>query len=467
MTVHDFLLPDLGEGLEDAEIVAWHVAEGDTVELNQMLVEVNTAKAMVEIPSPWAGVVEQLHGSEGDVIRVGAALVSIRVDGDAPVAEPPVEVVAVVETAETAETAENADAPKPVGTTETAEAAEAPKRRAVLVGYGVDENSAASGPRRRRFRGLERPGDKGHPRGPAHAEPHLPSAAAPTVRATPPVRRLAKDLGVDLDTLTGTGPNGRITRDDVTAATPPGSVASAKPVGRSSERPQDRRLPVRGVRRLVAERMSRSVREIPHVTTFLTLDATQLQAYRTHVAGETGERIRPLPVIVKALAEIVRDHPKLNASFDADASEIRLYGAVHVGIAADTEQGLMVPVVRDADRLGLMAIGREIARLTDAVRAGRARPEELANSTVTVSNVGTFGAEYGTPIINHPEAAVLAIGLIEPRAMVVDGHVQARDACTLSLSFDHRLMDGAEAGRALRALADLLENPFALGRLPL
>jgi pyruvate dehydrogenase E2 component (dihydrolipoamide acetyltransferase) len=212
--------------------------------------------------------------------------------------------------------------------------------------------------------------------------------------------------------------------------------------------------------------MARSVREIPHVTTFLTVDASWVQALREEIAATTGERVSPLPIVVSALVEVGRAHPKLNASFDAESSEIVIHGRYHVGIATDTDQGLIVPVVRDADAFGIVELSREIARLTDATRGGRAQPQELVGSTITVTNVGTFGAEFGTPIINHPEAAILALGVVEPRAMVVEDSVQALPGVTLSLSFDHRVLDGAEAGRALRALADLLENPLRLGALP-
>jgi len=394
MAVRDFLLPDLGEGLEDAEIVAWRVAAGDPVELNQVLVEVNTAKALVEIPAPWAGVVERLHAAEGDVVEVGKPLVSIRVS-------------------------------------EEAEEQARPKRRAVLVGYGVEEEESPAPP-------PSRPGSRKEEGGP--------------VAASPPVRRLAKELGVDLAKVTGTGPGGRVTREDVTAA-------GSSPTG-------DERVPVRGVRRLTAEKMARSAREIPHVTTFLTVDASQLDAFRRDLEARLGSKVTALPVIVRAFVEILKEHRSLNASFDAAASEIVLRRDVHVGIATETERGLLVPIVRHADRLGIGALAAEISRLVEAARAGRSAPDELTGGTVTVTNVGSFGAESGTPIINHPESSILAVGVIEPRALVVDGRVEARQAVTLSLSFDHRVLDGAEAGRALRALGALLEDPSGLAALP-
>jgi pyruvate dehydrogenase E2 component (dihydrolipoamide acetyltransferase) len=431
MTVQQFLLPDLGEGLEDAEVVTWHVAEGDRVELNQTLVEVNTAKALVEIPAPWEGVIEKLHAAEGEVVNVGAPLVSIRVEGTAP---PTVSVVA--------------DEPD-VADSEAAGDEAKPKRRAVLVGYGVEEE----GPARRESEARIAPA----PKRAAGAERRTP------VAASPPVRRLARELGVNLASLVGTGQGGRVTREDVQqAAEAPAEPAGVRPAGSG----QDQRMPVRGIRRLIAEKMTRSIREIPHVTTFLTVDATRLMAFRDEIASLTTERVSPLTIVVRAFVEVCKAHPKLNSTFDGDASEIVLHGRYHVGIATDTDKGLMVPVVRDADSRGIADLSREIARLVEAARSGRASPEDMTGGTVTVTNVGTFGAEFGTPIINHPEAAILALGVIEPRAMVVDGVVEARPAVTLSLAFDHRVLDGAEAGRALKDLGDLLENPFRLGALP-
>jgi len=413
MPVRDFLLPDLGEGLEDAEIVTWHVIEGDHVELNQTLVEVNTAKALVEIPAPWPGVVTRLHGSEGDVVRVGAPLVSIEVT-DAPTVDKP-------------------------------------KRQAVLVGYGVADDDGEE---------------------PADVLAGRPAMAGTTteggrgrVPATPPVRRLAKELGVELAGVEGSGPEGRVTREDVLrASSPTGSARTARAPSISPG--AVRRIPVKGTRRLIAEKMARSAREIPHVTTFLTVDATHVLAFRRELEQDLGERVTPLAIVVRALVDVIGLHPTLNASFQQDESEILVYGSVHVGIATDTGQGLLAPVIRDADRLGILDIAREIARLAEAARSGKARPEELTGSTITVSNVGSFGSEYGTPIINHPEGAILALGVIEPKAIVRDGRVEARPATVLSLSFDHRVMDGAEAGRAMKALGTLLESPFKLGGLP-
>jgi 2-oxoisovalerate dehydrogenase E2 component (dihydrolipoyl transacylase) len=429
MAAKDFLLPDLGEGLEEAEIVTWRVAEGDRVELNQPLVEVNTAKALVEIPSPFEGVVVRLHAAEGDVVDVGKPLVTI--DVGATEASSPEERTAPTEPSEAASPAEAVQE----GVQEAQEAP--PRRRPVLVGYGVaDEEEPEARAAPAADRGTERSGP---------------------VAASPPVRRLAKHLGVDLAAVEGSGPNGRVTREDV-------EQAAQGTEGAPSEEAE--RIPVRGTRRLVAEKMTRSARDIPHVTTFLTVDAHWLEEYRRELSTESGERVSALPVIVRALAEVVRDHPKLNASFDADRSEVVLHSDCHVGIATDTERGLLVPVVRDVRRKGVRQVAGDIAELARSARDGTIGVDQMSGGTMTVTNVGSFGAEFGTPIINHPEGAILATGVTEQRALVVDGEVVARPAMTLSLSFDHRLLDGAEAGRALRALGDFLESPFSLGSLP-
>jgi 2-oxoisovalerate dehydrogenase E2 component (dihydrolipoyl transacylase) len=424
VTERDFLLPDLGEGLEEAEINRWRVDEGDRVELNQPLVDVDTAKALVEIPSPFAGVVVRRHAEEGAVVKVGEPLVTIAEEGDRPVAAQPEAPAAV----------EDAGAGEPDGGP--------PRRRAVLVGYGVEEEEPAP------------------PSGPAAAT--AARRMTGPVRASPPVRKLARELGVDLAAVDGTGPDGRVTREDVeNAARPAGPDVAIGPASVGDER-----IAVRGPRRLIAEKMSRSWREIPHVTTFLTVDATQILAFRDDLEAQTGRRVGPLAIVVRALAETCREHRLLNASFDAGAGEIVLHGGVNVGVATDTERGLVVPVVRGVEGLGIRAVAERIAELVDQARGATIGPEAFAGGTITVTNVGTFGAEFGTPIINHPEGSILALGVIEPRPEVVDGRVEARPAVTLSLSFDHRLLDGAQAGRALRGLADLLESPFRLGALP-
>jgi pyruvate dehydrogenase E2 component (dihydrolipoamide acetyltransferase) len=448
-----FNLPDLGEGLEEAEIVDWKVAEGDVVELNQPLIEVNTAKAVVEIPSPFAGTVLKLHGGAGDVVKVGHPLVTMDVEAVAegargPGGEPP-----------EAAASEGVQAAAERTEARAEEAAERPKREAVLVGYGVDAEQR--GPARRPR--LRPPGGRD-------------GGETGRVAASPVVRRLAREHGVDLREVNGSGPGGRVTREDVersaARAGAPESRAGAAEAGTTKEAAPSRpvgaeeRVPVRGIRRMVAQKMARAWAEVPMVTTFRTVDASHVDALRTELSAEAGRRISPLAIVVRALAHVCGEHPALNSWYDAEADEIVLMGPCHVGIATDTERGLMVPVVRDADQKGILTLAGEIGDLVSAAREGRATPEQLTGSTITVTNVGSFGSEYGTPIVNFPEAAILALGVVEPRALVVDGQVEARPAVTLSLTFDHRVLDGADAGRALTALQELLESPFRLGSLP-
>ncbi|HSL11256.1 MAG TPA: dihydrolipoamide acetyltransferase family protein [Actinomycetota bacterium] len=385
MAEHVFTLPDLGEGLDDGTIVAWLVTEGDVVALNQPLVEVETAKAAVEIPSPVAGTVARLHGEVDGVVAVGAPLVTFELGDAAP----------------------------PTPRTD---------------GKDANDVSDASTP--------------------VAATERSSVGAAGTVAATPVVRKLAKDLGVDLRVIDGTGPGGRITADDVHAAADRPSAGAEDAVTR---------VPVTATRRAIAENLERQW-SIPQVTTFRTVDCTELEAFRGEVEASS------LAVVVSALASIVPSHPLINAAWGGDA--ILLSSDVHVGLAADTERGLVVPVLRDAGPRGIAGVAAEIRRLADGARAGALRPGELDGATVAVSNTGSYGSEAGTPILSPGTAVTLAFGVIAPRALVVDGEVRARPAATISLTFDHRVLDGAAAGRALTDLVHLLQSPTRLRDLP-
>jgi len=398
-----FALPDLGEGLEEATVTAWLVKEGDPVSLNQPIVEVETAKATVEIPSPFAGTIARLHGQVGETVNVGAPLVTFEVEDG---------------------------------------------------GGAVEEDAGPT-----------------------------------TVPATPAVRRRAKELGVELGGITGSGPGGRITHEDVERAVRSGPPVAAEvhappgegkappgegmaPAVEAEERAGARALwtvmmptdadvrPISMIRRTIAENLTRVVREVPQVTTFRTLDSTALEAFRR----EAG--LSPLPIVVRALADVCTDHRSLNASYLAEQGEIWLHRRVHVGIATDTERGLLVPVVRDVGDRTLGEVAAEIQRLASAARDGSIRIEEMTGGTITVTNTGSYGSEFGTPIINRAQAAILGLGAIAPRALVVDGQVVARPACTLSLTFDHRLLDGATAGRAFGDLIATLSSPDRLEALP-
>jgi 2-oxoisovalerate dehydrogenase E2 component (dihydrolipoyl transacylase) len=456
----EFKLPDLGEGLTDGEVVRWLVTEGDTITLNQPIVEVETAKAVVEIPSPYAGTVVKLHAGEGDTIDVGAPLISVDTGGGRAEAEAPAEAAAVAAAADPA-------APEP-------------ELQATLVGPGERQQT-----RRRRIAGhrpaaardgavdtRERPGPEPSTlplRGVEPGAGSLPAAPAQRPKATPPVRRYARDRGVDLAALVGTGKDGRITREDVDGALDAGRPAAAEtPTPAVARGPRDRteeRIPVRGTRRQIAAAMTASAFSIPHVTEFLTVDATRVMELRDRLRAlpaAEGVKLTPLAVMAKALCVAVRSHPLMNASWDEDAGEIVVKGWVNLGIAVDTPTGLLVPNIKDGDTLGILDLARELTRLTELARERKAAPADLTGGTITITNVGGFGVETGTPIINKPECAILATGLIAPRPWVVDGELAVRQVMTTAVSFDHRIVDGAYAAHFLAHLRDLLEDPALL-----
>jgi 2-oxoisovalerate dehydrogenase E2 component (dihydrolipoyl transacylase) len=381
-----FAMPDLGEGLEEGRIVEWLVAAGDDVALNQPLVEVETAKAAVEIPSPFEGTVATLHGSEGEEVPVGSPLVTFELES-------------------------------------TSEAMELQPEKAIV---------------RSREAVIERRPDEG------------------PVKATPPTRKLARDLGVDLATVRPTGSDGRITEQDVRRAAR--WVEEGVLAVNVGEDLRSDRIPVDLHRRAVAENLTEQAR-IPQVTTFRTLDCLALQRYREEL------EVSPLPIVVAALCAVIRDHPMLNAVWGE--SHIERRGKVNVAIAVDTERGLSVPVVQDAGRRGIADLARELDRVVKAARSGTQSLEDhTASATIAVSNTGSYGSEAGTPILSPGTGVTVAFGVIEQRALVVDGQVVARPAATISLTFDHRVLDGAAAGRALTDLVALLESPERLGGLP-
>ena len=455
MPERDFRLPDLGEGLTDAEVVRWLVTEGDSISLNQPIVEVETAKAMVEIPAPYAGTITRLHAKEGDSVEVGSPLISVEVGepaggGNGPVPSVEGEGVPVEET-----------------------------QQAHLVGPGERPQV-----RRRRvgarggLAGAQRGGASGGNGGAATAPPSAPApsapaataaaAAAPATRpmATPPVRKYAKDRGIDLAELVGTGKEGRITREDVDRALEAEPEPLEAPaVARVSRERVERTIPVAGTRKQIAAAMVASKFSIPHVTEFLTVDATNLMALRARLKAlpaAAGVRVTPLAVIARAVCAAVRQYPLMNSSWDEQSGQIVVKEYVNLGIATDTQTGLLVPNVKDADMLGVLDLAREIGRVSDLARERRAGVADLTGGTITITNVGGFGVETGTPIINKPECAIIATGLIAPRPWVVDGELAVRQLMTTSVSFDHRIVDGAYAARFLATLRDLMEDPVLL-----
>ncbi|SDT71183.1 pyruvate dehydrogenase E2 component (dihydrolipoamide acetyltransferase) [Streptomyces sp. TLI_053] len=450
--VREFTLPDLGEGLTEAEVVRWLVEVGEVIAIDQPVVEVETAKAVVEVPCPYGGVVTALFGAVGEEVLVGAPLVTVAVspgEGERPLAA--------------------------VAAVERAAAVERP-----LVGYGVAE-PARSG-RRRRVGG----GGASVPVAPSvpvvapvvAAPVPAPVAAAPTVAPgvpaviSPLVRRLAREQGVELAAVAGSGPDGLIMRADVEravaakVAVAPAAVPAVEPVGTAGPVPAAAGsvVPLRGLRKAVAEKLGRSHREIPAATCWVDADATELMSLRRQLNAVPGPKVSVLALLARICAVGLERFPDLNSSVTADGSGILRHSAVHLGFAAQGERGLVVPVVRDAQRLTTEQLGAELARLTEAARTGAIAPAELTGGTFTLNNYGVFGVDGSTPILNHPEAAMLGVGRIVAKPWVHQGELAVREVTQLSFTFDHRVCDGGTAGGFLRFVADCVEQPGVLLR---
>ncbi|HVB92648.1 MAG TPA: dihydrolipoamide acetyltransferase family protein [Acidimicrobiales bacterium] len=426
-TVREFLLPDLGEGLTEAELVQWRVGVGDTVELNQIIAEVETEKAVVELPSPFAGTVVELKAVPGTTMVVGSPLITIAMEGpaDAPAEAP-------------------ADLP--------ADSAEG--KVAVLVGYGPSEAPPSRRRRSRRHAADDPPPGAGASRAPL---------------AKPPVRFLARQLDVDLADLQGSGPGGVVTREDVRAhATAPADAAGRPHRGRGADGEggmRETRVPVRGVRKHTADAVVRSAFTAPHVTEFVTVDVTptmEMVQRLGETAVFTGVRVTPLLLVAKALLLALGEHPSLNTSWDEATQEIVLKHYVNLGIAAATPRGLIVPNIKDAHLLSLRELAESLAALTATARDGRSTPAELSGGTITITNIGVFGVDSGTPILNPGEAAILCFGAVRRQPWEFRDEVALRSVCTLSLSFDHRLVDGEEGSRFLADIARTLADPTLL-----
>ncbi len=427
-TYKQFPLADTAEGLTEADILSWHVKPGDTVTVNQIVVEIETAKAAVELPIPWAGVVTELHVEPGQTVEVGTAILTIDVDPGGA----------------------SAAAPAPVE--EPAEEEMKP-----LVGYG----SKTVVTQRRARRGSE----------PAPAPAAAVAAPAPAAPrggyvplAKPPVRKLAKDLGVDLHALTGTASGGVITRDDVERAANGAVVAAPVATVDSGYDPatRERRVPIKGVRKMTAAAMVQSAYTAPHVTEFLTIDVTPMMEFREKLKKSrefAGVKVTPLTFAAKAVCLAAKRTPDINAVWDDAAQEIVYKDYVHLGIAAATPRGLIVPKVRDADSLSLKELAQALTTLTEVAREGKTSPADMANGTITITNVGVFGVDTGTPIINPGESAILCLGAIKDQPWVVDGEIKVRKVLQLSLSFDHRVVDGQQGSEFLADVGALLADP--------
>lgn len=456
----DFMLPDLGEGLAEATIVTWSVAVGDEVTRNQTIAEVETAKALVELPSPRAGRITALHAAEGETLAVGAPLIGLEEAGARVPATVGAATAAATSTAATpAPEVDAPSAPSPV----------APQRQQVLVGYGPV--LPGTGRPRRRPRSFETVPYQ-RPR-----RDEQQDAAPETPKALPPVRRHARDLGVDLAAVRGTGPGGRILRTDVDraaagtgartscacgASRADGSPASADRSGdaRAAVRASTR-VPVTGLRRQTARAMTESAFTAPHASVHVTVDVTDTLE-RLGRTGRDGRRTSFLAAVCRAVLPAAARTPSTNARFDADAAQIELFDQVALGIAVATERGLVVATIPEADTLDGAGLTARIAEQATRAREGALSPAELTGSTLTVTNVGVFGVDGGVPILNPGQSVILALGALRRQPWEHRGEIALRTVVTLTASFDHRVLDGAEASRFLTDIADVLSDPAIL-----
>ncbi|TDZ76724.1 Dihydrolipoyllysine-residue acetyltransferase component of pyruvate dehydrogenase complex [Mycobacteroides salmoniphilum] len=417
MAVKQFLLPDLGEGLTEADLISWKVKVGDEVKLNQVLADVETAKAMVELPSPYEGTVVALEATENSTLAVGSPLISIEVAG----AEP--------------------DAP------------------ANLVGYGPSESSGQTRRRRRAGTGAAALALVEETESVAPVVVQPAASDQPRSAAKPSVRKLAAELGVTLDLISGTGIGGSITRQDVEAYTR-SLTARAPQMERAAPAGGETRIPISGVRKHTAAAMVRSAFTAPHVTEFLTVDMTATMDLLVELKARYPDlKLTPMTLVARMVLLTLRSHPSLNSSWDEQAGEIVIKHYVNLGVAAATERGLVVPNVKSANGMSLRELAVAFAQLVTTAREGKTAPADMTGGTFTLTNIGVFGIDAGTPIINPGEAAILALGSIAKRPWVVDGELAVRDVTTLALSFDHRLVDGEQGSKFLADLGAMLTDP--------
>nr|WP_211231205.1 dihydrolipoamide acetyltransferase family protein [Streptomyces purpureus] len=462
-SVREFKMPDVGEGLTEAEILKWYVQPGDTVTDGQVVCEVETAKAAVELPIPYDGIVHELRFPEGTTVDVGEVIISVNVGGgDVPTPVQPA--------AEAPASEPTPAAPAP------AEEAEPQGRQPVLVGYGVAATSTKRRPRKGAAVSVP---EQAAAAIQGELNGHAGAATGTRPLAKPPVRKLAKDLGVDLATVTPTGPDGIITREDVHAAAAPAEApapapaavpapaapapTAPAPVLAGGER--ETRTPIKGVRKATAAAMVGSAFTAPHVTEFITFDITRTMKLVDELKADkdmAGLRINPLLLIAKAVLVAVRRNPEINAAWDEANQEIVLKHYVNLGIAAATPRGLIVPNIKDAHAQTLPELSRSLSELVSTAREGKTTPAAMQGGTLTITNVGVFGVDTGTPILNPGESAILAVGAIKLQPWVHKGKVKPRQVTTLALSFDHRLVDGELGSKFLADVAAILEQPKRL-----
>jgi pyruvate dehydrogenase E2 component (dihydrolipoamide acetyltransferase) len=433
MTIKEFALPDVGEGLTEAEIVNWLVKCGDRVVVNQAIVEIETAKSLVELPCPYEGEVNELLVEQGQTVDVGRAIISIATASSEP----------------------DGEGVLPQARPETIED---PK---LLVGYGAREVVG----RRRRGRNTSHPATKAPaPEGTTATRPAAGASGRP--KASPPVRKLAKDLGVDLYAVKATGDNGVCTREDVLKARPTAETTTVSSADSETDTTEDIRIPIKGVRKRTAAAMVQSAFTAPHVTEFVAVDITRTLELKDQLVRRrefADVKLTPLTFVAKAFLHALRNTPGANASWDESAQEIVQFGRVNLGIAAATPRGLIVPNIKNAQELGLSRLAAAIADLATTARLGKTEPQAMANGTVTITNIGVFGIDSGTPILNPGEAAILAVGAVRRTPWVVEDdrgeRIEPRSILQLALSFDHRIMDGQQGSQLLADTAALLREP--------
>ena len=444
MSLAVFNLPDVGEGLTEAEIVSWKVAPGDQVSVNQVICEIETAKSIVELPCPFAGSVDKLFAKEGDTVLVGSPIISVQAEGNILSSGPTTSSIAVIP--ESMHDAV-ADVASSVASDET---------KPNLVGYG----STGHGATRRKKAGAVAAAAMAAAIPSASSE--LPSALSSDVIAKPPIRKLAKDLNVDLSKVSATGDSGEITREDVVNAASQASVFRnlTTPAAPSS---REERIPVKGVRKAIATAMVQSAFTAPHVSIFVDVDATRTMEYVKRLKASTdfaGVKVTPLLIMAKAMMWAVRRNPTVNSTWTD--KEIIVHNFVNFGVAAATPRGLIVPNIKDADQMSMLELARQLEILAATAREGRTTPEEMKDGTITITNIGVFGVDTGTPILNPGQVTIVALGSIRPKPWVVNNEIVIRQVTTIGATFDHRVVDGDVASRFVQDVASVIEEPALL-----
>ena len=449
MSLAMFNLPDVGEGLTEAEIVSWKVAPGDSVTVNQVICEIETAKSIVELPCPFAGTVEELLAKEGDTVGVGMPIISVQAEGSILVAGPSTTSIPIVPESSSTHQA----------VADVAASVASDENKPNLVGYG---SASHGGTRRKRASGVTAPAVVPTATSSMPVAAVAASSASTDVIAKPPIRKLARDLNVDLSKVSATGLAGEITREDVVNAASQASVfRNLTTPAVKSER--EERIPVKGVRKAIATAMVQSAFTAPHVSIFVDVDATRTMEYVKRLKASTdfaGVKVTPLLLMAKAMMWAVRRNPTVNSTWTD--TEIIVHNFVNFGVAAATPRGLIVPNIKDADKMSMLQLAQALETLAATAREGKTTPEDMKDGTITITNIGVFGVDTGTPILNPGQVAIVALGSIRPKPWVVNNEIVIRQVTTIGATFDHRVVDGDVASRFVQDVASVIEEPALL-----